>query len=297
MRTDCEICGSQDLLPFGASKKAIEIVACRACGLVWNRLMRGAEDQLEYYQDDYHSDLAISRGHLDSVLGRAGFVLDFLGSDLKPGLRHLDVGCSEGCLLALTRAKGAVVTGLEFDTHFKKYAVEKRGINVVPGPLTAKTFPSASFDLISFSHVLEHCFHPQEPLQLAHNLLPAGGLLYIEVPNLSRPSTGPFTYFRECHNFYFTQNTLGSLVTQAGFERLRIACSPRDNSLQLLAVKRGGPTSKIPWRDDPHEVIRQFNAHRVNYYLTLGFLRRKIWRQLLKIQARRRYGSLLTPNS
>jgi 2-polyprenyl-3-methyl-5-hydroxy-6-metoxy-1,4-benzoquinol methylase len=293
MRSDCEICGGEKLLSLNERRDDVDIVVCESCGLVWNRIMRDEQGQVEYYRKQYREAGKISRRYLISVLSRAACVLDFLGDDLKPEMRHLDVGCADGTLLALTRAHGLDVTGLELDVNYSRFARETRQLRVFPTTIQDTSLPSASFDLVSFVHVLEHLFHPVCTLRLARELLCDNGWLYVEVPNLSQPLPGARRFFRHQHNFYFTANTLRSLVSKAGFTPVRIACSRRDVSLQVLAVK-GDVTDHPPaWREDAKTIYAHVNTDRKRYYLMLRLLKRRIRQERLRNWAFNRYGDML----
>jgi SAM-dependent methyltransferase len=298
MRSDCEICGGETLLSLDEKRDAVDIVACESCGLVWNRVMRDEQGQVEYYRKQYREAGRISRRYLISVLSRAACVLDFLGDDLKPKMRHLDVGCADGTLLALTRAHGLDVTGLELDANYSRFAREARRLRVLPTTIENIGLPPASFDLVSFVHVLEHLFHPVCALRIARELLSDNGRLYVEVPNLNQPLPGPRRFFRHQHNFYFTANTLRSLVRKAGFTPVRIACSRRDVALQVLAIKSDTmerpDTERSPsWHDDARQVYAHVNADRNRYYLMLPLLKRRIRQERLRRWALDRYGDML----
>src|SRR5688500_1764235 len=132
MKLNCEICDSRELLSFDETFKGIDIVGCRHCGLVWNRNMAEEDAQLEFYQKQNRAQGSISRTYLLSMLARASCVVEFLGNDLKSGQKHLDVGCAEGTLLALTRTQGLEVQGLEVDENHSRFARDVRGLPVLP---------------------------------------------------------------------------------------------------------------------------------------------------------------------
>ena len=293
MRSDCEICGGKKLLSLNERREDVDIVACENCGLVWNRIMRDEQGQVEYYKKQYRETGRISQRYLISVLSRAASVLNFLGDDLKPGMRHLDVGCADGTLLALTRAHGLDVTGLELDVNYSRFATEVRQLTVLPTTIEDTDLSPVSFDLVSFVHVLEHLFHPVCTLRQARELLRDNGWLYVEVPNLCQPLPGPRRFFRHQHNFYFTANTLRSLVSKAGFVPVRIACSRRDVSLQVLAVKGDGAEISPSWRDDAKKIYAHVNRDRKRYHLLLRLLRRRIQQERLRHWSLDRYGDML----
>lgn len=299
MKTVCEICEETHVLAFDERFKGVDIVACRKCGLVWNRRMMDEPEQLEFYKKHNRARGAVSRKYLISMLARAACAVEFLGCRLQPGMRHLDVGCAEGTLLALTRAHGLEVQGLEIDVNHSRFAREVRHLQVLPMTLETAPLTPASFDLVSFVHVAEHLVHPVQVLGVGHRLLRDEGLLYVEVPNMNQPLPGLRHFFRPKHNFYFTANTLRAVVSKAGFAPLRLGYSARDGSVQLLAVKSPRREATLPgnlprWRDDARKMRAKVRRERTRQYLLLSLLFINVFRQgWVKRQALRRYGALL----
>ena len=299
MNSTCEICTGEDLLSLDIRDRRVDIVACRSCGLVWNRNMAGEQDQLQFYGQENRAACRVTRSYLKSMLGRAAGVAEFLGDDLQPGMRHLDVGCAEGTLLALTRSKGLAVQGLELDANFSQFAREIRQLEVHAMPLETASLPSESFDLISFIHVLEHLVHPVRALAAARRLLAKNGRLVVEVPNLNQPLPAARRFFRPKHNFYFSDRTLRSVADSAGYSSIRTALSPRDSSLQLLAARctdtaraavpqAGRLGDAAEWIDS--KVRRQRNQH----HLLLKLLFTRVLRQKsYERMALKRYRALI----
>lgn len=190
MKNACVICDGMEVLALNERRSGVDIVVCESCGLVWNRLMREEQEQEEFYRETNRASPRVSRPYLLTRLLRAACILEFLEGDVKPGLRHLDVGCAEGTLLTLTRAQGLQVTGLELDSWHAPFARKVRGLQVHATTLEAAPLAESSYDLVSFVHVIEHLFHPVGTLKRAHQLLADGGLLYVEVPNLQSASAG-----------------------------------------------------------------------------------------------------------
>lgn len=292
-KSHCVICGETSVLALNERRPGLDVVVCKACGLVWNRLMREEKAQEQFYRETNRSSRRISHRYLVTRVLRAACILDFLEGDLKPGLRHLDVGCAEGTLLTLTRARGLEVMDLELDSWHAPFAREVRGLAVHSTTLEDAPLAAESLDLVSFVHVLEHLFDPIRTLNRARDLLAEGGLLYVEVPNLNQPLPGLRRFFRHQHNFYFTANTLRALVSAAGFVPLRVGVSPRDASVQLLARKgevKPAPTYSI-WRDDPARIQAHITNDRPRHYLMLPLLLRRLHQERLKGQAVRRFGA------
>jgi 2-polyprenyl-3-methyl-5-hydroxy-6-metoxy-1,4-benzoquinol methylase len=299
MKNDCEICGSINVLPFDLKCEGVDIVACNGCGLVWNRKMQEESAQLAFYQKQNRAAGPFSQRYLVSMLARAAGAVEFLGQNLQPGMRHLDVGCAEGTFLALTRALGLQVTGLEVDINHSRFAREVRQLEVLSATLEEASLDAGSYDFVSLVHVTEHLVYPTQVLTAARDLLRDEGLLYIEVPNLDQPLPGSRHFFRPKHNFYFTANTVRALVAKAGFTPVRLGYSARDTSVQLLARKNPGVSlagAKLtaPWCDDARQIRDRVQREHARPHLLLKLLFSRVLRQRrFKRLALRRYGKLL----
>ncbi len=84
-------------------------------------------------------------------------------------------------------------------------------------------FEEQHFDAVILWHVLEHLDHPHTTLAQISRLLKPGGLLYLEVPNLSSLqscSTGKnwFHLDLEHHLYHFSLNGLHQLLLSTGFK-------------------------------------------------------------------------------
>jgi SAM-dependent methyltransferase len=103
-------------------------------------------------------------------------------ADARPAGRVLDVGCGSGELLSHYREHGWETFGIDPSEQAAALARE-RGASVHRGTLADQPWPVESFDLIVFSHSLEHIPQPVQALRLARGLLADGGRLAIAVPN------------------------------------------------------------------------------------------------------------------
>lgn len=302
MRNDCEACGTTDYQPVYLARRHTDIVACTSCGLTWNRAMLASDAQAYYesdYRSEFHDDLnanGFTRTFLVSMLTRAACLHEFLGDDLTPGTRHLDVGCGEGTFLAFSRDRGAKTTGMELDDRLTRFAKQRYGLTVHRGTLDHVKLPVGGYDLVSLVHVVEHLTHPIDTLRQVKPLLASGGRLLIEVPNLSRPWQKPRTFFFREHSFYFTVQTLQRIVALAGFQPVRVAESRRDGSVQLLAQLAEKPAVRDEWRNTPADVRSAIVRNQLSYYLGLRFLRNKVHRLRMKNWALQHHGHLLSPS-
>jgi ubiquinone/menaquinone biosynthesis C-methylase UbiE len=101
----------------------------------------------------------------------------------RPG-RVLDVGCGDGSFLEALARHGWDVYGTELSESIAATARERLGTRVCVGALNEIGFSAASFDLITFWHVLEHLDDPKRALAEARRLVKADGHVVVAVPNV-----------------------------------------------------------------------------------------------------------------
>lgn len=109
-------------------------------------------------------------------------------SDIRPGLRVLDVGCGTGVLIApLLEAAGGNITIVALDPSEGMLGVARRkhghaGIRFVPAGLENSGLESEGFDRVICNAVLPHFEDHKAALSEAYRLLAPGGLLVISHP-------------------------------------------------------------------------------------------------------------------
>lgn len=148
----------------------------------------------------------------------------------------LDVGCATGFFLSEAEKAGFEVYGIDIT----KYAVDycrKQGLkNVFRGTLESVRLSKGKFDVIVALEVLEHLQDPKEFLVKAFQLLAKGGILLVCVPNrksLIARLMGRFWfgYHNFQHLFVFEPKTISRLVSECGFEIVKIKNSGYDGGL------------------------------------------------------------------
>jgi SAM-dependent methyltransferase len=139
----------------------------------------------------------------------------------------LDVGCSNGLLLADIGMRGAYrLLGVEYSPAMAAQA-RRRGIDVWCGELADAPFTSQSVDLVVMQHVLEHVSDPIEGLIRIARLLKPGGRVVGEVPNLDSWDARLFgaTWgggHAPRHLWHFTPATLTRALESTGFAHIAI---------------------------------------------------------------------------
>ena len=135
--------------------------------------------------------------------------------------RILEIGCGRGLLLHRLAQLGHECYGIERSALAARRAAGTAGLKVYTQPLEECDFPEKHFDAVIVWHVLEHLDHPQATLALISRVLKPGGLLYLEVPNLSSLQsrlTGRnwFHLDLEHHLYHFSRLGLLQLLRSAG---------------------------------------------------------------------------------
>lgn len=153
--------------------------------------------------------------------------------------RILDVGSGPGFFLLHGMKRGWKPLGLEPSSQAATHSRDL-GLNVVENFLTEQTGKELGdvFDVVHLSEVLEHLPDPRNTISIARNLLSAGGLICVVVPNDYNPFQSvlrevcnykPWWVAPPHHLNYFDADSLSRLLERCGFEIiLREATFPID---------------------------------------------------------------------
>lgn len=182
--------------------------------------------------------------------------LDMLLRHLPPDrpLSVLEIGSNRGDLLYLLREKRPRynVLGLE-PSQFSDLSVP-----TIHGMFRPGLF-SSRFDVVIMKHVLEHLKDPRGCISTIETLVPEGGILYIEVPDLDLSLDYRVEDFIPDHVGYYTRHTLSRLL-EAGFSQ--IDCERR-TFLRLLLRRRSGSSAVVAERVGAESPMEKFTAFSV----------------------------------
>lgn len=217
---------------------------CETCGLVRQNPRYTLQTMVEEYYDG-----AVQRGGFSwADKPRAGLedwqpkpllayelsVADVDRARIRSGDKGVwvDVGASTGSLLVAARNAGWAVLGVEPGSGQVEICRRVHGMEMVHGLLPDAKLADGHAEVVSYRQVLEHIHDPITELREAHRVLASDGLLLIEVPHyggqryrLGRLRTAlkvSKPYWRSLnvpeHLYYFTPETLTTLLERAGFE-------------------------------------------------------------------------------
>lgn len=219
---ECILCGRRDF-SRAKLKTDLSLVQCDSCGLISldvpSRQKYAQDVQREFFEDERLP------GWLEGKMARtqARRRLKEILSRKKSG-KLLEVGPGFGDLLRLARECGFQCQGIEPSPTLGEIASSRSGVPVQCMRVEdLKT--DNRFDVIVFSHVLEHIPQVDMVLHRLRRLLNPGGILYIAVPNVdSWEAKFPgWISYQPYHLFYFSSVTLSGILDKSGFEM--VECS------------------------------------------------------------------------
>jgi SAM-dependent methyltransferase len=133
----------------------------------------------------------------------------------KPAV--LEIGCGNGSRLAMLKAMGWKVHGVEPSQAASDFA-RSGGLDVDTADIAHVEFADGAFDCIIMNMVLEHLPSPRQSLQRILRWLRPGGEILIAVPDFSgfeARTFGPYHYGLQVptHLYHFTPETLRRLFS------------------------------------------------------------------------------------
>lgn len=193
------------------------IVRCRRCAMIYRNPREPAEEIETAYRSSEDPD-APSEGECRSI--NALLSLRVIRDHISQG-RLLEVGSSLGYFLNAAQPRFEVV-GVEPSRWAARMARERFHVQVLEEDVRPDLFGKETFDVVVAIDVLEHLADPLPVLTCLATFLRPGGILYVVTPNIASFSArllGRWWWgFRPAHLTYFSPDTLGRMLTGAGFE-------------------------------------------------------------------------------
>jgi SAM-dependent methyltransferase len=220
----CILCDTEETTSFLVAPdmytgETYRLVRCACCGLIRTDRPPSSEHLYVYGKTaDAGKRFALAQRLLQWF--RRARVRKFVGQ--HPG-RALDVGCGDGSFLAALAQRGWDVYGTELSASIAASAWQRLGDRIRVGEVEAAAYPEASFDLITFWHVLEHLNNPRNALAEARRLIKPGGRVLVGVPNIRSFQA---QLFKEDwlhldvprHRWHFSPDTLTELAQRCDFD-------------------------------------------------------------------------------
>lgn len=159
----------------------------------------------------------------------------------------LEVGCGYGGKLRLFQRLGYDCYGVEASRQ-RADECRKLGLTVFDCPITdlGQVYQHGPFDFAYSIHVLEHIADVSGHLNQLAGLVRAGGILYIQVPNVWQGETLFMQSHAAIHCHTFSTHSLVELLKRNGLAPIRILA---DNNLHVLASKTSVVGVQPSWKE------------------------------------------------
>lgn len=146
---------------------------------------------MNYYSRYYRRRAPSSqkRQNTKEVYGR------YLHQWLKRKSRILEIGSAEGYVANYLARQGHRIWAIE-PSHTRSQLLVHENIFIESD---IERLEPHSFDCVYLHHVFEHIIHPMDFLNKVYELLKKGGILFIQVPDLSSQMDGYLKSLRWCH--------------------------------------------------------------------------------------------------
>lgn len=236
----CDLCGSASFEQISSRDRhgrPLATSVCLVCGLVAHAAIPSEQELDRYYTSDYRKDYHGELTPSPRRVMRAWLNGERIHAQLKPylpeGRRLLEIGAGIGCTVKVFERAGWNAQGIDPNVGFLNYSRERLHSQVTVGGIQSLA-ESESTDVVLLVHVIEHFRSPHAALTRIRALLPRGGHLYVECPNLAAPFA-PFPklfHFAHIHNF--TPITLERMAAVCGFRLVQRFGDARDPNLQML---------------------------------------------------------------
>ncbi len=218
----CRLCGFNRYEVFledaaCANEKKYCIIQCKKCAFISVHPLPDHESLKEHYDSSYWKGPQQKESpymqHFFSF--RVKSIVYELTKHISRKGKILDWGAGDGAWVHLLRRKGFDAWGID------PFSIPSKTDYLIQGTLHSAEFGDSSFDAITCFHVLEHLDDPLNELKEALRILKPGGIMIVEVPNIS--SWG-FSLFKKnwqplhipAHVNHFTPETLRQVFQTAG---------------------------------------------------------------------------------
>lgn len=237
----CPACNGAALLRRRGEKRSHTLWECRQCGVLFADSAPNRNGNL--YERYYDQARFVTPPTVVASLQR----LVCFAEQFRVNGRWLDFGYGEGGLLAIAERSGWSCYGVEISDRPLEHG-RLQGWVVTREPSRDARFVPGAFDVVTMIEVLEHVPTPRRLLGDVVRWLRPGGLLYLTTPNL-RSLNGRVLGLTWSivappeHLVLWTRPALRRVVSEAGFQILRVRTEGLNPAELLARVRRGWATT------------------------------------------------------
>jgi SAM-dependent methyltransferase len=155
------------------------------------------------YKERYERDLRVAKIRTDRYR-------EIVRSRWAGRIRVLDVGCANGAFVHYLRSVGVQAMGIDKTPRVPRWCIR--------GSVQSVRLRRNMFEFVTYHDVLEHILDPAAELKGARGLTAEGGVLVVDVPDVSVPEGSH--HWKPEHVWYFTAQSLRNLLEGSGFNVL-----------------------------------------------------------------------------
>jgi SAM-dependent methyltransferase len=228
----CPVCGTRRFR-YLFSVERYRLVRCTDCSFSFlNPQPSNAELGAIYSQNyflgsgDEAKESAFARLKLRTAEAYLDQLVSYSG---QKTCRLLEIGSGSGAMLVAAARRGFDVTGVEYSEHACATARSRLGHEnlkgeVVRGEIDAIAHRLGEFDACVMADLIEHVRDPKHFVQVVHQVLRPGGVIFIATPSLdswsAKMMSTQWMEFKPEHLSYFSRKTLEGLLFSEGFRTL-----------------------------------------------------------------------------
>jgi 2-polyprenyl-3-methyl-5-hydroxy-6-metoxy-1,4-benzoquinol methylase len=218
----CGLCDSDEISPISevSLKSGLTFFSTAACN---NCLytFRTVSPSLDWFKKCWakiaDGKLEVFNPEMEEVRKERYEAYYALLSRYVKGKSLLEIGAAYGTGLNLFRGKGFDVEAIEPEDNKADFIEKKLGIPVVSRSIEDFVSEKREYDLIIFTHCLEHLDDPFFIMSNIKNLMSPAGVLYLEVPVLWNHVTWTDALYLT-HKSNFTEENLTRMVNEKGLQ-------------------------------------------------------------------------------
>lgn len=223
-RVECPICEyDTGLIVF--EKQGFNTTRCQLCGLLYTNPQLKKDICEGFYIDSAMARNFVPLQEEEMDLNARNKYLPLLEAinKIRPGGKMLDVGCSTGQFMGLSKVYGWDPIGLEINAQAADYGIKNRGLYISTDTLEEHAKNKDQYDMISMLGVFEHMVEPNKTLQICKDLLNPDGILTLLLPNIHslilRVMQEKHTMISpRGHLWYFSPDTIEKILKKNGYK-------------------------------------------------------------------------------
>lgn len=173
----CTICKGR-IFKKSYDDKKYQVMQCKSCGFGFLKNAPSPKEIESIYRQDYFDDKKTSDYILD-----AEYKFKYVKRYLKNNSKVLDFGCGIGDFVGICKKNSIQIFGFDLSEYALRHVNKKYDI-ITFSSIRSLKVKNGYFDALVSFDVVEHISDYYETLELFHQCLKPGGLLFMTTPNI-----------------------------------------------------------------------------------------------------------------